>query len=117
MHENASKPKVAKYFKLLSNKVWSDVSNNLADKSVMILRNHGLLSVGSSIAHAFIRLHTLERACHVQMLARSLNEELIEVSDNIAKAHANEIENADKGELAFNSLLRLMDKIDPSFRN
>jgi len=32
MHENASKPKVAKYFKLLSNKVWSDVSNNLADK-------------------------------------------------------------------------------------
>jgi hypothetical protein len=51
------------------------------------------------------------------MLARSLNEELIEVSDNIAKAHANEIENADKGELAFNSLVRLMDKIDSSFRN
>jgi ribulose-5-phosphate 4-epimerase/fuculose-1-phosphate aldolase len=93
------------------------LSNNLGDKSVMILRNHGLLSVGSSIPHAFIRLHALERACHVQMLSRSLNEELIEVSDNIAKAHANEIENADKGELAFNSMVRLMEKIDPSFRN
>ena len=72
------------------------LSNNLGKKSVMILRNHGLLSVGSTIAHAFIRLHSLERACLIQTLARSTNEDLIEVSDNIAKAHANEIENSDK---------------------
>ena len=37
--------------------------------------------------------------------------------DNIAKAHANEIENSDKGELAFNSMMRLMDKIDPSYKD
>jgi len=93
------------------------LSNNLGDKSVMILRNHGLLSVGDTIPHAFIRLHSLERACQIQMLARSVNEELIEVSDNIAKAHASEIENSDKGELAFNSMVRLMEKIDPSFKD
>jgi len=93
------------------------LSNNLGNKSVMILRNHGLLSVGSTVAHAFIRLHSLERACQVQMLARSLNEELIEVSDNIAKAHANELEKADNGELAFNAMMRLMEKIDPSFKD
>jgi len=93
------------------------LSNNLGKKSVMILRNHGLLSVGSTIAHAFIRLHSLERACLIQTLARSTNEDLIEVSDNIAKAHANEIENSDKGELAFNSMMRLMDKIDPSYKD
>ena len=93
------------------------LSNNLGNKSVMILRNHGLLSVGSTVAHAFIRLHTLERACQVQMLARSLNEELIEVSDNIAKAHASELENSDNGELAFNAMMRLMEKIDPSFKD
>ena len=93
------------------------LSNNLGDKSVMILRNHGLLSVGDTIPHAFIRLHSLERACQIQMLARSVNEELIEVSDNIAKAHASELENSDKGELAFNSMVRLMEKIDPSFKD
>jgi ribulose-5-phosphate 4-epimerase/fuculose-1-phosphate aldolase len=93
------------------------LSNNLGDKSVMILRNHGLLSVGTTIPHAFIRLHTLERACQVQMLTRSINEDLIEVSDNIAKAHANEIENSDRGELAFNAMMRLMEKVDPSFKN
>ena len=82
----------------------------------MILRNHGLLSVGSTIAHAFIRMHNLERACEVQLQARSINEEIEEVSDNIAKAHADEIENADNGDLAFKALTRLMDKIDPSYK-
>jgi ribulose-5-phosphate 4-epimerase/fuculose-1-phosphate aldolase len=93
------------------------LSESLGDKDVMILRNHGLLSVGSTIAHAFIRLHDLERACQVQMLARAVNEEIIEVSDNIAKAHATEIANSDKGELAFKALMRLMEKKDPSFKN
>ena len=93
------------------------LSNSLGNKSVMILRNHGLLSVGSTIPHAFIRLHSLERACLVQTLARSTNDSLIEVSDNIAKAHANEIENSDKGELAFNAMMRLMEKIDPSYKD
>ena len=93
------------------------LSDNLGKKSVMILRNHGLLSVGSTIPHAFIRLHSLERACLVQTLARSTNEDLIEVSDNIAKSHANEIENSDKGELAFNAMMRLMEKIDPSYKD
>ena len=93
------------------------LSANLADKDVMILRNHGLLSVGSTIAHAFIRLHDLERACQAQVLARSINDEIIEVTDNIAKAHATEIENSDKGELAFKALMRLMEKKDPSFKN
>mgnify|MGYP001388789247 CR=1 FL=1 len=93
------------------------LSESLGDKDVMILRNHGLLSVGSTIAHAFIRLHDLERACQVQMLARAVNEEVIEVSDNIAKAHATEIANSDKGELAFKALMRLMEKKDPSFKN
>ena len=82
----------------------------------MILRNHGLLSVGSTIAHAFIRMHNLERACKVQLQARSINEEIEEVSDNIAKAHADEIDNSDNGDLAFKALTRLMDKIDPSYK-
>ena len=40
----------------------------------------------------------------------------VEQIDNIAKAHADEIENSDNGNLAFQALTRLMDKIDPSYR-
>ena len=93
------------------------LADDLAEKDVMILRNHGLLSVGETIPHAFIRMHDLERACQVQMLARSVNDDLIQVSDNLAKNHADALQNTDKGELAFKALMRLMEKKDPSFKN
>ena len=93
------------------------LASNLNNKDVMILRNHGLISVGSTIAHAFIRMHDLERSCEVQLNARSINENIKEVSDNIAKSHANEINNSDNGDLAFKALMRLMDEIDPSYRD
>ncbi len=93
------------------------LADDLAEKDIMILRNHGLLSVGETIPHAFIRMHDLERACQVQMLARSVNDDLIQVSDNLAKNHADALQNTDKGELAFKALMRLMEKKDPSFKN
>lgn len=40
---------------------------SLGDKNYLILRNHGLLTVGNSVAHAFHRLWTLQRACEVQL--------------------------------------------------
>ena len=44
---------------------------SLADKNLMILRSHGLLSCGTSIPDAFQRLWTLQRACDVQVAAAS----------------------------------------------
>ena len=42
---------------------------DLGDKSVMILRNHGTLTVGEAVSDAFIRMYFLERACEAQVLA------------------------------------------------
>src|SRR5258708_6094882 len=42
---------------------------DLGDKQVMILRNHGLLAWGTSVAEAYLRLWTLQRACDVQIAA------------------------------------------------
>lgn len=51
---------------------------DLGDKSVMILRNHGLLAAGISIEHAFQQLQTLEYACNIQIAAQAAgNAELI----------------------------------------
>lgn len=62
---------------------------SLGNKPVLILRNHGLLVVGSNIADAFLRLWTLQRACEVQMAADSSAAGNIPIAqsvlDNITK--------------------------------
>jgi len=42
---------------------------DLGSKNLMLLRNHGTLALGASVAEAFIRLYTLERACQAQVMA------------------------------------------------
>jgi ribulose-5-phosphate 4-epimerase/fuculose-1-phosphate aldolase len=44
---------------------------NLGDSNILILRNHGLLTGGISIEHAFRELHGLERACSIQIAAQA----------------------------------------------
>ena len=56
---------------------------DLGDKRLMILRNHGLLSLGSTIAEAFVRLWTLNRACEVQLATAALGAPRM-ISDEIA---------------------------------
>jgi ribulose-5-phosphate 4-epimerase/fuculose-1-phosphate aldolase len=60
--------------------------NDLAGRPLLILRNHGLLSVGSTIAQAFAYLWTLNRACEVQMATASLRQTAIEIPDAISEA-------------------------------
>jgi ribulose-5-phosphate 4-epimerase/fuculose-1-phosphate aldolase len=91
--------------------------SDLADKNYMILRNHGLLVCGKSIPSAFKRLYDFETACKVQTAAMAMNAPLVETSEDIALAHAAVLENDDQGEMAFNALVRLMEKRDPSFRD
>lgn len=89
----------------------------LGDKGVMILRNHGLLSCGSTVAEAFMRLWMLETSCQVQTVALSANASLRTPPPEVCEQHASALENADSGELAFAALMRLMDKRDPSYRD
>ena len=93
------------------------LSRNLGDKNVMILRNHGLLACGRTVADAFRHLYALEIACQVQMTAQSSGQTLISPSHEVREKHAQTLEDADNGELAFSALIRLMDQKDPSFRN
>jgi ribulose-5-phosphate 4-epimerase/fuculose-1-phosphate aldolase len=49
----------------------SRMLTSIGDKRCVVLRNHGLLSWGHDIAEAFMWLWTLQRACDVQVVARS----------------------------------------------
>src|SRR5688500_18311959 len=53
--------------------------SDLGNKNQMILRNHGLLTVGRTVAEAFLSMFILERACKIQILAQSGRSELTAV--------------------------------------
>ena len=94
--------------------------SNLGNKSLMILENHGLLSTGRSVAEAFVNLWGMERACEVQTLADSTGQPGIQISDAIlAKSeHLAAIQSMGEpaGQLEFEALTRLIEKIDPSYK-
>jgi ribulose-5-phosphate 4-epimerase/fuculose-1-phosphate aldolase len=91
--------------------------NDLGDKNVMILRNHGLLTAGSSIAEAFYLMFYLERACEVQILAQSSVSKLIIPSATVCKHSASQQAGGALGQLQWQALLRMLDRQDPSYRD
>lgn len=91
----------------------------LGDKTSMIMRNHGLLTVGRTMADAFYRMYYLEQSCRVQMSAMACNTELLvpsnELAGNIATIEENDPR--PREEITWAALVRRLDRIDPSFRN
>src|SRR5262249_49704579 len=58
---------------------------DLGDKKNLILRNHGLLTIGSNAADAFLNMYLLERACEIQLIAQSGGTELVQIPTPILK--------------------------------
>ena len=93
---------------------------DLGDANAMILRNHGLLTTGPTVADAFLMMYALETACQIQMAAQATGNELIQVPQPIVdgiKAQADVVLKGMGGQLAWPGLLRKLDRIDPSFRD
>jgi len=61
---------------------------SLGDKRVLILRNHGLLVVGSDVFNAFRWMWTLQRACEVQIAADAIEGPNVGLSDAVRRASA-----------------------------
>jgi len=92
---------------------------DLGDSDFLILRNHGLLTVGASIPDAFLFMYALETACQIQLAAQSGGGTLIEVNAAIVAGIQAQVEMVTKGmggELAWPALLRKLDRTDPSYR-
>lgn len=93
---------------------------DLGDKRVAILRNHGLLSVGPTVAEAFNYMYGLERSCQAQAAAMACNADLNHLPDEvIAKSTAMYSPNAIRryGLLEWEGLLRKLDRLDSSYRD
>ena len=96
---------------------------DIGDKNAMILRNHGTLAVGNSVAACFLRLYFLERACEAQVMMLSAGREnLNNPPQGIEREGRGPVAPGGHGRcwprrLAWPALLRKLDRIDPSFRN
>ena len=92
---------------------------DLGDKVFFMLRNHGLLTVGQSIADAFLAMYFFEACCMIQIRAQAGGGELISVPQPIldgAKMQVNAVTKGLGGQLAWPGLLRKLDRIDASYK-
>ncbi len=94
---------------------------SLGNKKLMILRNHGLLTIGKSIPEAFMYMWRLNRACEIQLAAISANTPLLSVTNeaiNASKSAYQGMEDGDRhADKVFAALIRRIDAIDKSYKD
>lgn len=99
------------------------LQKDLGDKNIMLLRNHGTLALGATVAEAFMRIYFIERACAMQVATLSSSggefyPTAKSVQNKVAKQGRDE-EMARQGAnlLAWPALRRRLDRLDPSYKN
>jgi ribulose-5-phosphate 4-epimerase/fuculose-1-phosphate aldolase len=96
----------------------SRIITNLGKHAALIFRNHGTLTLGKTVGHAFIEMFYLEKAARSQLLAQASGQKLSMPEDEIATLTntqwLNEIQNLTSRE--WPSLLRKLDRLDSSYR-
>jgi len=92
---------------------------DLGGKDYLILRNHGLLTVGASPADAFLNMYLFEAACSIQLRAQSGGGELIRIPTPILegiRAAASAVTRGQGSALVWPGLLRKLDRMSPGYR-
>jgi len=93
---------------------------DLGANNALMLRNHGLLTTGATIADAFLMMYVFETACQIQVMAQSCGGDLIQVPKPIVEgiqAQAEQVTRGLGGQLIWPGLIRKLDREDPSFRD
>jgi ribulose-5-phosphate 4-epimerase/fuculose-1-phosphate aldolase len=98
---------------------------DMGPHNVLILRNHGVLTVGRSIPEAFIQMYYFEKAARVQIMTQSAlaggarlalpRREITEKAARQFNDHHGDI--LAPGEREWPAFIRLLDRLDPSYRN
>jgi len=94
---------------------------SLGDKPYLILRNHGLLTVGPTVATCWWRMWQIQRACEVQVAVSAMNSKPIELSpevrDSAAKTGSSGNPSSSVPQMTFDALVRVIEAEDPSYKN
>jgi ribulose-5-phosphate 4-epimerase/fuculose-1-phosphate aldolase len=90
---------------------------DLGNANYLMLRNHGLLTVGRTIADAFLHMYTFENTCRIQIDAQA-GGELVQVDPRILQGLAEVFKTVTAGQganIAWPALLRKLDRSNPGY--
>lgn len=97
---------------------------DLGDKFVMVLRNHGMVTCGRSVAEAFKLMHNLERSCRAQLAIQATGAEIASVTEGVARHTAQQyanlydsIEVQGMADIEWAAFRRMLERNDPDFMN
>ena len=94
------------------------LARDLGSHNALILRNHGLLTCGQTVARAFFLMKNLEKCCQSQLAAMASGGKLRKLSPNLMEHAAGQVAGRLDGEATgWSSLLKKLDRIDPGYRN
>ncbi len=88
-------------------------------RPLLMLRNHGPVAIGATLAHALSLMWTFVRACEVQLATQSMGEAIAIPRTVLDKCVADALQFNPKygaGQDSFDALQRLVDRADPSYR-
>lgn len=94
------------------------ISASIGDKKSVVMANHGVTTLGNTVAEAWDALYHLERAAKTLVLAYSTGQELNVMGDNLAEETASEWETYKGAEFAhFLEMKRILDKEEPDYKD
>ena len=95
------------------------LQHDLAGNHMMLLRNHGTLSLGATVSEAFVRMYMLERACSAQVrtlsMGRSLQEVTTDARTKMEGMGTSPTTMSRYGQLAWPAMLRMLDRRMPGY--
>jgi ribulose-5-phosphate 4-epimerase/fuculose-1-phosphate aldolase len=94
------------------------LQRDLGSKTFLMLRNHGLLTVGKTIADAFMAMYAFQSTCEIQIAAQSGGGPLVSIDPRILEGigHALKVQGVG-GALVWPALLRRLDRLNPGYRD
>lgn len=95
------------------------LQRDLGENDALMLRNHGLMTCGATIPHAFQLIEKLEKACQAQIDGMAAGARAIEIAPAVQDHAKAQFKNrqAISAERAWPPLLRQLDRIDPSYKH
>jgi ribulose-5-phosphate 4-epimerase/fuculose-1-phosphate aldolase len=92
---------------------------DLGQETYLMLRNHGLLTVGRTVADAFLSMYTFENTCRIQIDALAGGHALVEVDPQILLGMGPVMKAVTAGQgsmLVWPALLRKLERMDPGYK-
>jgi ribulose-5-phosphate 4-epimerase/fuculose-1-phosphate aldolase len=95
------------------------IASDLGGNKAMILKNHGLLTCGTSIREAVVLMKHLIQCCSSQLMLEATGAEILIPSPQVCKHAASQWDKYDSGGASaeWPAILRMMDRADPSYRD